>query len=73
MLTDFKGGDVNAFAGSYSPDGKWIVYRLADRDTYSLVKMRPDGTHVRTILTVPGLAPRFIDWGPRRSDDPDER
>ncbi len=64
MLTDFKGGEVNAFAGSYSPDGEWIAFRFEDHGRYDVSRIRPDGRDRRTILSFP-VAPRFIDWGPR--------
>jgi hypothetical protein len=32
---------------------------------YALETMRPDGTHVRTVLPVSPLRPRYIDWGSR--------
>ncbi len=72
LLTHFSGGEVNAFAGSYSPDGRWIVLRLEDHGQFGLYKMHPDGTHVRPILGLSNLAPRFIDWGAstrHRSDE----
>jgi Tol biopolymer transport system component len=64
-LTHYRGGNLNAFAGSYSPDGRWIVLRLEDHGSYSLYKMRPDGSHLRPILDLEGVAPRYIDWGPQ--------
>jgi Tol biopolymer transport system component len=64
LLTHFSGGEVNAFAGSYSPDGHWIVLRLEDHGRFGLYRIRPDGTHLRAILPLSGFAPRFIDWGP---------
>jgi Tol biopolymer transport system component len=72
LLTHFTGGEVNAFTGSYSPDGRWIVFRLEDHGRFGLVRMRPDGTHVKTILALSDFAPRFIDWGPRAGDHGDE-
>ena len=72
LLTHFSGGEVNAFAGSYSPDGHQIVFRLEDHGRFGLFTIRPDGTHLRAILPLSDLAPRFIDWGPRARDDEDE-
>jgi Tol biopolymer transport system component len=69
LLTHFTGGAVNAFAGSYSPDGRWVVFRLEDHGRFGLSRMRPDGTHVRAILPLSSLAPRFIDWGPSTEGD----
>ena len=64
-LTHYQGGDVNAYFGSYSPDGKHIVFRLEDHGVYSLIVMRSDGTHLHTILGPGPFRPRSIDWGPR--------
>lgn len=63
-LTDYQGGRLSAFAGSYSPDGRWIVYRLQDNQTgrSGLWKMWTDGTHRTLIFSQPGLTARFIDW-----------
>jgi Tol biopolymer transport system component len=72
-LTDFAGGEVNAFTGSYSPDGRWIVLRLEDHGRFGLYRMRPDGERLRAILPLSDLRPRFIDWGPRASERGDDR
>jgi Tol biopolymer transport system component len=63
-LTNFHRGAVGAFAGSYSPDGNWIVFRLQDpdRETFKLVKMHPDGSDL-TVIARLSFSPRFIDWG----------
>lgn len=50
--------------GSYSPDGRWIVYRLADHGSFALYKLPARGGQPRHILSLP-VAPRYIDWGPR--------
>jgi Tol biopolymer transport system component len=65
LITHYKGGDVSAFVGSYSPDGQWIVFRLNDHGLFGLFKIHPDGTHLRTIIPLSSFRPRFIDWGPR--------
>ena len=64
-LTHYQGGDVNAIAGSYSPDGQWIVFRLEDHGQYGLYRMRPDGGALHAILPLSSFKPRNIDWGPR--------
>jgi Tol biopolymer transport system component len=61
-LTGFTGGTKNAYAGSFSPDGKQIVFRLEDGDTYSLAVVDADGQHL-TQVTTGKAKPRFIDWG----------
>jgi TolB protein len=60
-------GDVGAGGASYSPDGRWIVYRRQNnnKEQYALWKMRPDGSDATRIRRL-----RFnfgsIHWGPRR-------
>ena len=65
MLTHYTGGRMSAFAGSYSPDGRWIAYRLQDNRTgvSGLWIMRCDGTDRHQIFSEAGVRPRFIDWG----------
>jgi|tagenome__1003787_1003787.scaffolds.fasta_scaffold20972318_2 Tol biopolymer transport system component len=65
MLTHFSGGTFSAFAGSYSPDGRWIVYRLQDNDTgeSALHVIRTDGSNDHEIFAQAGVRARFIDWG----------
>jgi Tol biopolymer transport system component len=64
QVTSLTGGDSNAFTGSYSPDGQWIVYRLETPTSASLVKVHPWGGEPVTIFDIDGVRPRFIDWGP---------
>jgi Tol biopolymer transport system component len=64
-LTHYTDPEMRAYAGSYSPDGRWIVFRLEDHGLYSLARIRTDGTHLRTILKPSTFRPRFIDWGAR--------
>jgi Tol biopolymer transport system component len=63
-LTDLRTPDQRAFAGSYSPDGQWIVYREESGDLSALKVVRTDGTSVQTLLPFSDVRPRFIDWGP---------
>ena len=49
--------------GSYSSDGRWIVFRLEDHGRFGLCMMRPDGSHPRVILGLSNFSPGFIDWG----------
>jgi Tol biopolymer transport system component len=60
-----SGSELNAFVGGYSPSGHSIVFRLEDHGRYGLFRMRPDGSHLRAILGLSDIKPRFIDWGPR--------
>jgi Tol biopolymer transport system component len=63
QLTHFKGGERNAFAGSFSPDGKHIAFRLEQGLQYALATIDLDGSTMRR-LTKPGVdKPRGIDWG----------
>ena len=61
-VTHFTGGQENAFAGSFSPDGKQIVFRLEEGDTYSLAVVDVSGENLEKLTTGKGK-PRFIDWG----------
>jgi Tol biopolymer transport system component len=70
LLTHFRGRRINAFVGSYSPDGRWIVYRTETRDStgtldgglFGLYKIHPSGGKPVLIAGLIGR-PRFIDWG----------
>ena len=55
-------GTTNAFAGSFSPDGKQIVFRLEQGEKYSLAVIDRDGRNLRKLTTCKDK-PRFIDWG----------
>ena len=64
-LTHYTGGEVNAFVGGYSPNGRRIAFRDEDHGQYALMTMRADGTHLRTVLPLSAFRPRYIDWGTR--------
>lgn len=72
FVTHYEDGDVSAFVGSYSPNGRWIVFRLNDHGSFGLFKIHPDGTDLTTILPLSSFRPRFIDWGPRPREREDE-
>ncbi|MEN0128088.1 MAG: hypothetical protein AAGC49_01510 [Brevundimonas sp.] len=63
-VTTFESPDEKAVAGGYSPDGRWITYRLELGGQNALVLARTDGRGERTVLPFSSLRPRFIDWGP---------
>jgi len=72
QITHYQGGGVTATVGSYSPDGRWIIFRLTDHGTFGLYKIRTDGTHLTVILPLSAFRPAFIAWGPRPRDDDGE-
>ena len=51
-LTGFTGRTENAFAGSFSPDGKQIVFRIEAGDSSSLAVIDRDGGNLRRLTTV---------------------
>jgi len=67
-LTHLHDPAVRAYAGSYSPDGRWIAYRLENHGRYSLMRMHPDGSDKQVIRRFADIPPRFIDWGPTPHD-----
>jgi TolB protein len=64
-LTDFSDAKQNAYAGSFSPDGKQIVFRLEQGHRYALAVIGRNGQNLR-LRTRLGTAKRaLIDWGVR--------
>jgi Tol biopolymer transport system component len=65
-LTHFTGGPENgknAYAGSYSPNGKQIVVRIEQRDKGGLAIISRDGRNLHMLTKASKHKPRFIDWG----------
>jgi Tol biopolymer transport system component len=65
---------VHLLPGTYSPDGRDILFRRdEDRtDGSTLLEMRCDGTHVKVVrggFSASGFKPRQIDWGPAPKGD----
>jgi Tol biopolymer transport system component len=63
QLTHFHDGVTNAYLGSYSPDGRWLVFRLEKDDLFGLYRIHPDGSGLRVILPLSPFRPSLIDWG----------
>jgi len=64
-LTTFHDPTRNAYFGSYSPDGRWLVFRLESQGLFGLYRMHPDGTDRQAILPLSPFRPSYIDWGAR--------
>jgi len=64
-ITRFTGGEENAFAGSFSPDGRQIVLRLERGTTYGLATVDRDGRNLRAPSEFGTDRRRYIDWGTR--------
>jgi Tol biopolymer transport system component len=63
-LTHYPAG-YRANVGGYSPDGKWIVFRLEGPGLVpTMYRIRPDGTDLHALYASSTIIPRFIDWGP---------
>jgi Tol biopolymer transport system component len=63
-LTDFP-APMRANVGSYSPDGKWILFRLEGDGPPAMYRIRPDGSGLHKVFESATVIPRFIDWGPK--------
>jgi Tol biopolymer transport system component len=66
QLTQYTGRKENAFAGSFSPDGKQILFRLEQGDKYALAVVDQDGENLRLLTRLGRAKPRAIDWGTAR-------
>jgi Tol biopolymer transport system component len=64
-LTKFTGRRQNAFAGSFSPDGKKIVFRLEQGDRYALAVVGRTGHNLRLVTRFDKSKRFLIDWGVR--------
>jgi Tol biopolymer transport system component len=63
-LTHYPAG-FRAYAGGYSPDGQWIVFRLVGPGVVpTMYRIRPDATDLHALFASPTLVTRNIDWGP---------
>ncbi len=64
ILTHVDRAGVGAAAGSYSPNGRWIAFKIFNSNTGTnrLWKMRADGSERTRIASLPA-SPRGIDWG----------
>ena len=65
QLTHYAGGSTNAVAGSFSPDGKQIVFRLEKDGKHALAVIDRDGGNLRLLTELGPDRPRNIDWGSR--------
>jgi Tol biopolymer transport system component len=63
-LTHYSAG-FRAYAGGYSPDGQWIVFRLFGPGVVpTMYRIRPDGTDLHALYASPTIITRNLDWGP---------
>ena len=65
-LTHFRGGTMGAFAGSFAPNGKRIVFRLQKGARYAIATIRRDGGKPRLLTRMTRVKPGYIDWGTHR-------
>jgi Tol biopolymer transport system component len=68
FLTQSSDTEIGIGVGSYSPNGRWILFKRIreDKGTYRLMKIHPSGEDATLIATLPSN-PTGRDWGPRPS------
>lgn len=59
-----RSGHVSAISGSYSPNGRWVIYRRETPNGFAQWKMHPNGTD-KTLIRHLSFAARSQDWGPK--------
>ena len=69
QLTHYHDGETNAYLGSYSPNGRWLVFRLEADGLFGLYRMHPDGSHFRPSCPCRPLPPVPQIMGPRAGHD----
>jgi Tol biopolymer transport system component len=63
FVTHFQSIDVYVGSGSYSPDGRWILFKTIRNQMYALWKVHPDGKD-KTLIFRSNVDIRSRDWGP---------
>jgi hypothetical protein len=66
FLTHSHDTGLGIGVGSYSPNGRWILYKRIreDKEIFRLMKMHPSGKDATSIGMLPAN-PTGRDWGPR--------
>ena len=67
-LTDFTSPDLDVRVGlcSYSPNGRWIVFKGGNhRNPYFIKRIHPDGSGLMKVVELDGPAVGAVDWGPQ--------
>jgi Tol biopolymer transport system component len=65
-LTHYTGGQLGANVGSYSPNARWILFRIREtpQGPYALYRMNTGGGALHAIIPYSSLFPGGSDWGP---------
>jgi Tol biopolymer transport system component len=64
FVTHFTGISTYVGSGSYSPNGRWILFKTIKNEKYALWKIHPNGTDETRIARF-NFDPGTRDWGPR--------